>query len=309
MGVFQGSSLGPLLFQIFVNDMCLFTDGAQVVQYADDTQIIISGKKSQLPDLVSKLQGTLGLLDTWFHSHGLKVNTKKTELLLFGSRQNCRDLDPVSVEFRDDTIKEGHTVKNLGVIFDKHLTWDAHVSCLVKKCYGILIGLAHVRHSIPSELLPFIVNALVVSHVRYCLAVIGNGSQLNMIRLDKILNFALRVISGKRKFDHISEVRVETGWPTSQQLYTQHSLNLLHKIRNTGEPYVLASRLNTNSDIRPRSTRQNHDLALPRVRTEAGKRRFLYQTAQHYNRLPLDIRSSNISTFKAKLEELMSLSA
>ena len=281
--------------------MCLFAGDAHVVQYADDTQVFVSGKKHQLNDLVGKLEDTLSALDTWFHSHGLKVNTSKTELIAFGSRQNCRKLAPIAVRFREDTVQENPCVKNLGVTFDKHVTWDSHVSFLVKKCYGILIGLAHVRHCIPRELLPSLVNALVVSHVRYCLAVFGNGSQKNMQRLDKILNFALRVISGKRKFDHISDVRAELGWPTAQQLYRQHSLSLLHKIRNTGEPQSLASQLHVNSDLRSFSTRQNFNLALPRVRTEAGKRRFLYHTVQNYNKLPLEIRHLSMPLFKREV--------
>ena len=109
------------------------------------------------------MEHTLESLDTWFHSQGLKVNTGKTELILFGSRQNCRGLDPVSIRFREDTIREGPTVRNLGVVFDKHLAWDPHVSALVKKCNGILIGLSHVRHQIPRDLLPTIVSALVLS--------------------------------------------------------------------------------------------------------------------------------------------------
>ena len=121
-------------------------------------------------------------------------------------------------------------VKNLGVLFDKHFTWDSHVSSLTRKCYGILIGLAHVRHIIPRELLPQLVDALVVSHVRYCLAVYGNGTQKNMQRLDKVVNFALRIISGKQKFNHLSNIRKELGWPTADELYRQQSLNLLHKI-------------------------------------------------------------------------------
>ena len=62
-------------------------------------------------------------------------------------------LDPISIRFREDTIREGPTVRNLGVVFDKHLTWDSHVSALVKKCNGILIELSHVRHQIPTDLL------------------------------------------------------------------------------------------------------------------------------------------------------------
>ena len=305
IGVFQGSSLGPLLFQLFANDMSLHAPLAHVVQYADDTQILISGKKDSLPQLIVIMEQVLVSLDNWFHSNGLKVNTAKTELILFGSRQNCRGLDPISIRFREDTIREGPTVRNLGVVFDRHLTWDAHVSALVKKCNGILIGLSHVRHQIPPDLLPTLVNALVLSHVRYCLAVFGNGSEKNTQRLQKILNFALRVVSGRHKFDHISDVREELGWPTARQLYEVHSLNFLHNKRCTGEPLALSSQLQVNSALRSRSTRQDTDLALPRARTEAGRRRLLYSTAQQYNRLPFETRDLSLGAFKRAISELL----
>ena len=180
IGVFQGSSLGPLLFQIFSNDLSLFAPQAHVVQYADDTQVLVSGKKNSLPQLIATMEQALSSLDAWFHSHGLKVNTGKTELIVCGSRQNCRGLVPTTIRFREDTVRESPTVRNLGVHFDKYLSWDSHVSALVKKWNGILIGLSHVRHQIPTSLLPTIVDALVLSHVRYCLAVFGNGSENNI---------------------------------------------------------------------------------------------------------------------------------
>ena len=298
IGVFQGSSLGPHLFQIFSNDLPLFAPETHVVQYADDTKILLSGKKDSLPQLIATMEQAIESLDAWFHSHGLKVNTGKTELILFGSRQNCRGLDPISIRFREDTIREGPTVRNLGVVFDKHLIWDSHVSALVKKCNGILIGLSHVRHQIPTDLLPTLVNALVLSHVQYCLAVFGNGSEKNIQRLQKVMNFALRTVSGRRKFEHISDVREELGWPTARQLYEQHSLNFLHKIRCTGEPEALSSRLQVNSTLRSRSTRQGADLALPRVRTEASRRRLLFSIVQLYNRLPPEVRDLSLRSYK-----------
>lgn len=190
-------------------------------------------------------------------------------------------------------------------MFDKYHTWDSHISALTKKCNGILIGLSHVRHQIPPELLPTLVNALVLSHVRYCLAVYGNGPEKGTQRLQKIINFALRVVSGRRKFDHISDVREELGWLSARQLYQFHSLTFLHKILATGEPQALASQLQINSSLRCRSTRQDAALALPRMRTEAGRRRYLYSVVKLYNTLPHDVRELSPSAFKHKLESLL----
>ena len=52
MGVFQGSALGPLLFTIFANDLSLHAPDAHVTQYADDTQVLISDVKRNLPNLI-----------------------------------------------------------------------------------------------------------------------------------------------------------------------------------------------------------------------------------------------------------------
>ena len=55
MGVFQGSVLGPLLFTIFANDLSLHAPNAHVTQYADDTQILISDAKQNLPSLILRI--------------------------------------------------------------------------------------------------------------------------------------------------------------------------------------------------------------------------------------------------------------
>ena len=100
-------------------------------------------------------------------------------------------------------------------------------------------------------------------------------------------------------------MRGALGWPTARQLYKLHSLNLLHKIRITEEPLVLSSQIQANSTIRSRSTRQDNDLALPRVRTEAGKRRLLFNTVQQYNQLPPEVRVLPLPAFKRALNDLL----
>ena len=112
------------------------------------------------------------------------------------------------------------------------------------------------------------------------------------------MNFALGAVSGLRKFDRISDVREELGRPTARQRYELHSLNFPHKIRCFGEPEALSSQLHVNSALRSRSTRQGTDLALPRARTEVGRRRLLYSTVKAYNRLSPEIRGLSVGGFK-----------
>ena len=130
--------------------------------------------------------------------------------------------------------------------------------------------------------------ALVISRVQYCLTVYGNGSQTNFDRLQKIINFAARVIFGRQKFDHVSDLRDLLGWMPPKFMADYHALITARKVTKHGEPEALASLFTSNSDARDRSTRQDHHFHLPRPRLETGKRRFGYRAAVLLNRLPAD---------------------
>ena len=303
-GVFQGSSLGPILFCAFANDLSLHAADALVVQYADDTQVMISEPKSCLPTLITRMENALTSLGNYFHCNGLKINVTKFELLVIGSRQNLRSLPKFTVQFRDTLLVPCAEARNLGVIFDQHLSWDAHVSALSRKCCGILVSLSHIRHYLPPEILPDIVTSLVVSHIRYCLVVYGSGSYGNLHRLQKLLNFAARVVSGKRKYDRVSGVRDALGWLDAPNLFLYQTLCLLHRVRRTAEPESLADLFSLHCDRheRSRSTRQDNLLFLPRVRTETGKRRFAYRAALELNRLPSDLIGMPVRRFKRELK-------
>ena len=97
MGVFQGSALGPLLFTVFSNDLSLYADDAVAFQYADDTQILVSGPRNDLTGLTSRMEVSLASLNVWFNAHALKVNASKTQLMVFGTRQNLRNLPVLKI--------------------------------------------------------------------------------------------------------------------------------------------------------------------------------------------------------------------
>ena len=95
-GVPQGSTLGPLLFLIYINDLpnCLLAAAPRM--FADDTNITLSAQT--LTDLKQALTPELSNLSCWLKANKLSLNVAKTELMIIGSRQR------LSVQIED--IKE-----------------------------------------------------------------------------------------------------------------------------------------------------------------------------------------------------------
>ena len=80
-GVPQGSSLGPLLFLIYINDFRLCVNGTTSGHFADDTFIMYSGKK--LKTIETVVDTELKQVLTWLRKNKLSLNAGKTELIFF----------------------------------------------------------------------------------------------------------------------------------------------------------------------------------------------------------------------------------
>ena len=290
----------------------MFAEDAVVVQYADDTQILVSGKKSELNNVISKMERVLASLDIWFRGNGLKVNTEKTQLMLLGSALNLRNAPNFTVKFRDHALVPISETKNIGIIFDRTLNWDAHVTSVTRRCFGILSGLSHLRSRLPSSVISVLVNALVLSQVRYCIAIYGNGSRKNLSRIQTIINYGAKVIFGRKKIDHVSDLLEKLDWLSAENLVSYRTLCMTHKVRRLGEPEELAAGLATVAEMRERgevsgrSTRQDRDLFVPRSRTEMGKRRFSCRGPKLYNSLAPDLLELPVPVFSRRLRRRLS---
>ena len=223
-GIFQGGSLSCLLFSIFANDMCLHVPDVTIVQFADDTQLLVSGKKADLAGLISRMERAPSNLYAWFCSNDMKVNASKTQMIVLGTRQMLKELSSVSIRFAGATVHESATVKNLGVIMDKHLSYHRHVSHVVSKCTGALLALNHAEHVLPPFTLKPIVTSLVVSTLRYCISVYGTCGATELRRVQKVLNFCARVISGRRKHSHVTDVLRGLKWLSAANLALYHRI-------------------------------------------------------------------------------------
>ena len=145
-GVSQGSILGPILFTIYVNDLGKEVKDCLLVQYADDTQFILSDSIENLPKLIRKTGETLDKVKKYFNKNGLLLNINETQCMFIGSRTLLSRMpSDTIIHAGDTTIKPSDSLKNLGVFFDKHTLFDTHIKEMTKKALGVLMFINRIK--------------------------------------------------------------------------------------------------------------------------------------------------------------------
>ena len=81
-GVPQGSILGPLLFNLFINDLFLFLERTNICNFADDSTIYRCD--SELEIILEDLQHDMKILLNWFKINLMKPNSKKVHFMILG---------------------------------------------------------------------------------------------------------------------------------------------------------------------------------------------------------------------------------
>ena len=122
--------MGPLLFIIYMNDICNVSKFLYTILYADDTCVLLNGE--YLNNLIQSMNTELDLLSTCLKSNKLSLNTHKTFFQLF-HRARMKTNNSVNIIVDKCILNKVTSIKYLGVIIDHKLNWIEHISYVQKK--------------------------------------------------------------------------------------------------------------------------------------------------------------------------------
>jgi hypothetical protein len=207
-GTPQGSIISPLLFLVMINDFPN-NPATNLSLFADDSAIYKAS--TNLKFLEKSLQKHLSEIENWCNRWGFKISTSKTTVVLFTKQKALQKID---LSIHGQKMKLSSSVKFLGIIFDKNLTWKEHFQYISKrtsKRLNLLKCLSSTKWGSDKITLITLYKSLIRPILGYGSIVFQNASNTQQKVLSTIQNKALKIICASFKTTPISHLEVECG--------------------------------------------------------------------------------------------------
>ena len=302
-GVPQGSTLGPLLFLIFINDFPKCSDIFKFTLFADDSTLTCRFNHCNLSSLKNELENHLVPVYEWLLSNRLKVNADKSNFIIFSYRKNL-NLDPLN--FGNHLLTQVESTKFLGIFIDEHLNFKTHTEHILKKISKSVGILFKLNSFLPFHILLTLYNTLLLPYFNYGILSYHNAPNYALNRLKICQKKAIRAICGLDFNAHTNDHFKEHKILKFDDIYKLNLCSTVFSQLQNPSTHSVSNRLVRNSDYHNYNTRSRGEFSIPYYSKTSSQSCFLYQAVMEWNKIPQSIKDSRSThCFREKFKKFI----
>lgn len=293
-GVPQGSVLGPVLFNVFINDLDEGIEG-KLIKFADDTKLGDVANTKQDRD---RIQKDLDKLQQWAETNRMVFNREKCKILHLGKNNENSTYKMGGICLSSSTGE-----KDLGVLVDHRLNMSQQCEAAARRANTVLGCIKRSIESRSREVIIPLYSTLVRPHLEYCVQFWGPQFKKDIDKLERVQKRVTRMVSGLETMSYEERLK-DLGMFSLQKRRLRGDLIAVYKYlrgchRAEGsELFSLAHGRTRNNGLKLQGSR---------FRLDIRKNFLTVRVINRWNSLPREVVSSpSLEVFKQKLDSHLS---
>ena len=295
-GVPQGSILGPLLFNIFINDLFLFIEKSEICNFADDNTIY--NCNDNLENILQNLEFDMKNILKWFKVNSMKANPKKFQFMILGKSPR----QTIILNINDIKIRESQKVELLGLIIDNKLTFKDHINTLCRRASYKLHALRRIRKYLTFEKAKLLCNAFINSQFNYASIIWMFCRKQDYLKIQNIHYKALKIVYNSN--ESYEELLMRNNEVSIHQKQLRALATEIYKSLTDTNPEFMKDYFSIK--VVPYTLRNRNALRIPPARsTYYGTNSIHFRACLLWNMLPNSLKESqSLLEFKYKIKRI-----
>ena len=296
-GALQGSILGPILFNIFNNDLIFFIQETEVCNFADDTTKYSCSLNCK--EAAHKLSNDTHIVLNWFKVNSMVANLGKFQIMFLEPKiDNCK----ITFAIDNKQIKCKREVKLLGITIDEKLPFTKHIANICSLANNRLRALTRIRRYLSKEQIKYLSEAHIISPLKYCPLIWMFCNKTSNNQTNKIHKSSLRLVYEMQDANFEDLLLKGNLWNVKESNIRTLLIEIHKSINNLSPPIMKNFFDLKNTRYDPRSKQL---LKLPETSTSRyGTQALCFKGSLIWNTVPSKIKSNNnIEDFKKHIKE------